>query len=139
VSCAAGESRSVSISIGAIAIFESMIFPDACKLVFNAVQGAYPHPSTLVSVGNYCKASLNLDELKNIYSQVAFPPPFPWQEEDLILSLKLNSHRRLDHGTRNRTKQNRLVVLANHTCFHFRCTIWLGCRVMSLNMYRPKN
>jgi len=83
ISCAAGESRSVSIAICATSLFESMEFYDACKVVFKAIPRAYPHPNPLVSVGKYCKASLHKKQLRNIYSLVSFPPPFPWQEEEL--------------------------------------------------------
>jgi hypothetical protein len=41
ISCAAGESRSVSIAICAISLFESMEFYDACKVVFKAIPRAY--------------------------------------------------------------------------------------------------
>ena len=95
ISCAAGESRSVSIAICATSLFESMEFYDACKVVFKAIPRAYPHPNPLVSVGKYCKASLHKKQLRNIYSLVSFPPPFPWQEEELdnALSQKLKVKR----------------------------------------------
>jgi predicted phosphodiesterase len=83
ISCGAGESRSVSIAIGLLSIAEQMPFLQACRIVFQAIPKAYPHPKTLLSVANHCDASLNMDRLRDIYDSILNPPPFPWPTSEL--------------------------------------------------------
>jgi hypothetical protein len=87
ISCAAGESRSVSIAIGLLTLKKEISFVDSCKLCFSAIPPAYPHPQTLISVARYCDCRLNLNELREIYGFIKMPPPFPWSENDLIEAL----------------------------------------------------
>jgi len=66
ISCAAGESRSVSIAICATSLFESMEFYDACKVVFKAIPRAYPHPNPLVSVGKCVKSEIEGKKIQSL-------------------------------------------------------------------------
>jgi hypothetical protein len=66
VSCAAGESRSVSMAIGLMTIKGEMPFAAACKLVFSRVPRAHPHPITLISVAKYCGCRLDHAQLRGI-------------------------------------------------------------------------
>jgi hypothetical protein len=83
ISCTAGESRSISLAIGFLAVTGPMAFMDACRRVFSAVPGAYPHPMPLLSVANYCGAVIDIDELSVVYDSIQNQPPFPWPISEL--------------------------------------------------------
>jgi hypothetical protein len=83
ISCAAGESRSVSIAIGFLVLSEGLPFDEACKVVFNAIPTAYPHPQTLSSVAGHCGIELTYERIKSIYKTIPMLPPFPWSDEEL--------------------------------------------------------
>lgn len=87
ISCAAGESRSVSVAIGLVTLKTELTFMDACEKVFSAIPPAYPHPKTLVSVAEYFDYTLNLDQLNKIYNTILVPPPFPWTKAELVEAL----------------------------------------------------
>jgi predicted phosphodiesterase len=91
ISCAAGESRSVSIAIGLFTLKTGMTLTDACKVCFSAIPPAYPHPQPLISVARYCSCRLKLNELREIYKLILVPPPFLWSENDLIEALAQHS------------------------------------------------
>lgn len=87
ISCAAGESRSVSMAVGLLFLKAGLPFSDACESVFLKIPGAYPHPKTLVSVAVFCGVNLDMETLRKIYDKIEFPPPFPWENTDLAEAL----------------------------------------------------
>ena len=89
ISCAAGESRSVSIAIGLLVVKNQISFMDACKKAFSKMPFAYPHPTTLTSVAKYCGYCLDIDQLKKIYDIIPVAPPFPWTEDELSQAVSL--------------------------------------------------
>ncbi len=88
ISCAAGESRSVTMAVFLLTLKTDVGYSLACEEVFTKVPGAYPHPNILVSVANYCNARIDFNQLKEIYSNIQIQPPFPWPDDVLIESLK---------------------------------------------------
>ncbi len=67
ISCAAGQSRSVSLAIGALIQAEGLPLLAACEEVFRAIPGAYPHPRVLVSVARRCGTEVDLLLLEAIF------------------------------------------------------------------------
>jgi len=67
VSCAAGQSRSVSLAIGVLIRQESSSLVDAAHEVIAGVPRARPHPLVLVGVARACDLDPELAELRAIY------------------------------------------------------------------------
>ena len=88
ISCAAGESRSITMAACLLTLKTDAGFSRACKEIFTKVPGAYPHPNILVSAANYCNARVDFNQLKEIYSNIQIQPPFPWPDDVLMESLK---------------------------------------------------
>lgn len=89
ISCAAGESRSVAMAACLLALKTDAGFYGACLEVFNKVPGAYPHPSILISAAAYCRVSLDLYQLKDLYLKIPAQPPFPWTDDILKEALNI--------------------------------------------------
>jgi len=81
ISCAAGQSRSVTMAIALLARKAGPGFLEAAREVIRAVPGAYPHPHVLVSASAFCGQLLQLQELQDLYGSVAVPPRYPWSPE----------------------------------------------------------
>ena len=88
ISCAAGESRSVSMAAGILYNKTDLTFMDSCVEIFAKIPTAYPHPNTLVSVADYFNVATDVKYLKEIYSRIRVQPPFPWKEDTLLESLR---------------------------------------------------
>ena len=78
ISCAGGQSRSVTMAIALLCTKSQLGFLEAVYDVMSRVPEAYPHPNVLVSAAKYCGEPLQLDELRDVYASVPNPPPFPW-------------------------------------------------------------
>jgi hypothetical protein len=78
ISCAGGQSRSVTMSIALLCRASSSSFLDSVYEVLSRVPEAYPHPHVLVSAAYYCDSPLQLDELMRIYGSIQVKPPYPW-------------------------------------------------------------
>ena len=89
ISCAAGESRSVTMAACLLTLKTDTGFSRACKEVFTKVPGAYPHPNILVSAADNCGVLLDFDQLKGIYLNIPVQPPFPWANNILKDSLNV--------------------------------------------------
>lgn len=63
-------------------------YSQACETVFLKIPHAYPHPKTLVSLSRFCGTKLDLDQLSAIYDMIVMPPPFPWDESELVEALE---------------------------------------------------
>lgn len=90
ISCNAGESRSVSITIAFCfrqAILGTAGFVETCDEVCRKVIGAYPHPKVVVSAARYCGQELSFDDLKGFYQRIPVQPPYPWTDELLSHAL----------------------------------------------------
>lgn len=83
ISCSAGESRSVSIAIGLLTLSAQISFIEVCRKVFSVIPNAYPHPRTLLSVASYCKRTLKMEQVIEIYEKLVNQPPFPWRPSEL--------------------------------------------------------
>ena len=81
ISCAAGQSRSVTMAIALIARKAGPDFIEAAREVIRTVPGAYPHPHVLVSASALCGRPLQLRELQALYAGVPVQPPYPWSLE----------------------------------------------------------
>ena len=89
ISCAAGESRSVTMAACLLALKTDAGFYGACEEVFTKVPGAYPHPNNLVSAANYCGVIFNFNQLKELYLKIPIQPPFPWTDDILKEALNI--------------------------------------------------
>jgi hypothetical protein len=89
VSCAAGESRSVSIAIGILKLKTELSFRDACKLCFSKIPSAYPHPQTLISVAKYCNYKVDVNQLQGLYNLIQIPPLFSWADREIAEAISL--------------------------------------------------
>lgn len=67
VSCAAGQSRSVSLTIGLLVLSCDLSLVDAAHEVIAGVPRARPHPLVLVGVARACGLDPELEELRAIY------------------------------------------------------------------------
>ncbi len=67
VSCAAGQSRSVSLTIGLLVRSCGLSLVDAAHEVIAGVPRARPHPLVLVGVARACGLDPELEELRAIY------------------------------------------------------------------------
>jgi len=81
ISCAAGQSRSVTMAIALLARKGGLSFFDSTREVIRRVPGAYPHPHVLASAARLSGAPLSADELETIYAAVPKQPPYPWSTE----------------------------------------------------------
>ena len=66
------------MSIALLCTTSQSDFLDSVHDVLSRVPEAYPHPHVLVSAANYCGKTLQLDELKLIYANARYQPPYPW-------------------------------------------------------------
>lgn len=80
ISCAAGQSRSVTMAASLLCRETKIAFLDAALYILGRIPTAYPHPRVIVSAASYCGPPLTLEALKRIYAGVAEPPPYPWKE-----------------------------------------------------------
>ena len=88
ISCAGGQSRSVTMAIALLRKKERLHFASAAHEVMDRVPGAYPHPHVLVSAARYCGESLNFNELQGVYARVKNQPPYPWTADLLREALR---------------------------------------------------
>ncbi len=78
ISCAAGQSRSVTMAIGLMSRKGHRSFLDAVHEVLARVPGAYPHPYVLASAAAFCGQPFQFEELQSVYAAVEKQPPYPW-------------------------------------------------------------
>jgi len=83
ISCAGGQSRSVTMAIGLIFVNSQRSFLDCIAEVMEKVPDAYPHPLVLSSAAKYSGDPLCLESLQRVYQTVANPPPYPWSVEQI--------------------------------------------------------
>ena len=81
ISCAGGQSRSVTMAIALLCIQSGSRFMGSVLEVMSRIPDAYPHPHVLVSAAKHCGDPLHLHELESIYAQVQKTPPYPWPAE----------------------------------------------------------
>lgn len=81
ISCAGGQSRSVTMAIALLAMKGSLRFIDAIHDVMSRVPDSYPHPHVLVSAAAFCGERLSLEELRNVYATARNQPPYPWSAD----------------------------------------------------------
>lgn len=81
ISCAAGQSRSVTMAIALLSRKGGLSFLDAAHDVIGRVPGAYPHPYVLASASMFAGEPLQVQELQSIYAAVPHQPPYPWSLE----------------------------------------------------------
>jgi len=78
ISCAGGQSRSVTMAIALLRTKGRLRFLSASHEVLDRVPEAYPHPRVLVSAATFCGEFLSFDELQGLYARVKIQPPYPW-------------------------------------------------------------
>jgi hypothetical protein len=88
ISCAAGQSRSVSMAIALLFLQGQGSFLEVARETCGLVKEAYPHPLVLVSTAKYCGFEFDFDMLYSFFYHLPDQPLFPWTEKDLILSLE---------------------------------------------------
>lgn len=81
ISCAAGQSRSVTMAIALINRKGGLNFLDAAHEVISRVPGAYPHPDVLASAARFSGRPLQFAELCSVYAAIRNQPPYPWTLE----------------------------------------------------------
>lgn len=81
ISCAAGQSRSVTMAIALIHRKGGLNFLDAAHEVISRVPGAYPHPDVLASAAEFSGRALEFAELQSVYAAIRNQPPYPWSLE----------------------------------------------------------
>jgi len=81
ISCAAGQSRSVTMAIALLSRKARVRFVDAAREVVTRVPGAYPHPYVLASAASLCGQPLRVEQLQSVYASAAEQPPYPWSPE----------------------------------------------------------
>lgn len=81
ISCAAGQSRSVTMAIALLNRKGGLTFLEATRDVVDRVPGAYPHPHVLASAARFSGEPLQFEELRGIYESVRSPPRYPWSLE----------------------------------------------------------
>ncbi len=81
ISCAGGQSRSVTMAIALLKMKSPLRFLDATHEVMSRVPGAYPHPHVLASAANYCGETLQFEELQGFYTAATIQPPYPWSDD----------------------------------------------------------
>lgn len=93
ISCAAGQSRSVTMAVALLNRKEGLTFFDAAQDVIGHVPGAYPHPYVLASASLFSGEPLTLGQLQDIYATARHQPPYPWPLEllhDAALRASMN-------------------------------------------------
>lgn len=84
ISCAAGESRSVSIAIALLALSENASFLTVATEVISKIPRAYPHPVTLASAAALAGfPAFSAEDLSEAFRHSYPQPQFPWPD-DLI-------------------------------------------------------
>ena len=78
ISCVGGQSRSVTMSVALLSTTSHSDFLHSVHDVLSRVPEAYPHPHVLVSAANHCGKLLQLDDLRLIYANARYQPPYPW-------------------------------------------------------------
>jgi len=91
ISCAAGQSRSVTMAAALLNRNARLKFVDAVHEVIARVPGAYPHPYVLASAAFLCGQAFSAGELQSVYASVAEQPPYPWSPELIHAAAKLGS------------------------------------------------
>lgn len=81
VSCAGGQSRSVTMSAALLSMATHVGFYDCIREVLSRVPGAYPHPYVLVSAASHCNSPLDFETVKGLYASIKDQPPYPWSVE----------------------------------------------------------
>jgi hypothetical protein len=81
ISCAAGQSRSVTMAIALLARKSGQPFLAVAQDVIARVPDAYPHPYVLVSAAAFCNQPLRLEELEQLYAAAPNQPAYPWSRE----------------------------------------------------------
>ncbi|OGA16697.1 MAG: hypothetical protein A3I63_00845 [Betaproteobacteria bacterium RIFCSPLOWO2_02_FULL_66_14] len=81
ISCAAGQSRSVTMAIALLHAKSGLGFVDAATEVISCVPGAYPHPCVLASAAAHSGQRQRCEVLQWIYSSITKQPPYPWSPE----------------------------------------------------------
>ena len=81
ISCAAGQSRSVTMAIALVSRKARMPFLDAALDVIAHVPGAYPHPSVLASAAAFSGQPVQFEQLLKVYAAVQRQPPYPWSTD----------------------------------------------------------
>jgi hypothetical protein len=81
ISCAAGQSRSVTMAVALMSRKGRLKFVDAVYEAISRVPGAYPHPYVLASAASLCGQPFEAEELQSVYASVADQPPYPWSPE----------------------------------------------------------
>lgn len=81
ISCAAGQSRSVTMAIALLKRKGGLTFLEATRDVVDRVPGAYPHPYVLASAARFSGEPLQFEELRSIYDSVRDVPRYPWTLE----------------------------------------------------------
>jgi hypothetical protein len=81
ISCAAGQSRSVTMAIALINRKGGLNFLDAARDVISRVPGAYPHPDVLASAARFSGRPLQFAELQSLYAAIQNQPAYPWSLE----------------------------------------------------------
>ena len=81
ISCAAGQSRSVTMAIALIHRKGGLDFLGAANEVISRVPGAYPHPDVLASAARFSGRTLRFAELQSVYATIPDQPRYPWSLE----------------------------------------------------------
>jgi hypothetical protein len=89
ISCAGGQSRSVTMAITLLHAKGRLRFIDAIRDVMDRIPGSYPHPHVLASAARFCGEPLKLEDLQAAYAAVPVQPPYPWSVELLSEAVRL--------------------------------------------------
>jgi hypothetical protein len=81
ISCAAGQSRSVTMAIALLSRKGGLRFIDAAHDVILRVPDAYPHPQVLASAARHSGTVLQAAEMVALYAAAPKQPPYPWSTE----------------------------------------------------------
>lgn len=81
ISCAAGQSRSVTIAVALLSRQAQVPFTEAAMEVFARVPGAYPHPLVFASAAAYSGQPVDFNTLRGLYAAIAEQPGYPWSIE----------------------------------------------------------
>jgi hypothetical protein len=81
ISCAAGRSRSVTMTIALLHRRTGQPFGEAAREVLAKRPEAYPHPDILLSAARYCGERLTFARLRRLYDEAPVQPPYPWPDE----------------------------------------------------------
>jgi len=81
ISCAAGRSRSVTMTIALLHRKAGQPFEDAMREVLSKRPEAYPHPDILLSASRYCGERLGFARLRRLYDEAPIQPACPWPDD----------------------------------------------------------